>query len=91
MDWPALSPDMNPVENAWAIMKQEVEKRLPTTLDQLKLIIQDVWENLETQNLCLSHPEVTGSSEKILNKQTNKTTSVTREQHDQKVTFNLCI
>ena len=45
---------MNPVENAWAIMKQEVEKRLPTTLDQLKLIIQDVWENLETQNLCLS-------------------------------------
>ena len=56
LDWPSLSPDMNPVENVWALMKHEVEKSLPTTLAQLKSVIQDVWQNIEAEHFCSSMP-----------------------------------
>ena len=56
LDWPSLSPDLNPVENVWALMKHAVEKKLPTTLAQLKLVIQEVWQEIETENFCLSMP-----------------------------------
>jgi transposase len=59
LDWPSKSPDLNPIENLWNILKQAVRKRLPKTLDQLENFILEEWRNLEectVRNLCASVP-----------------------------------
>jgi len=55
--WPANSPDLNPIENIWGIMKRDVEKRRPKNLDDLQAAIQDVWDNFplsQVKSLCAS-------------------------------------
>jgi transposase len=44
MDWPGNSPDLNPIENLWAIMKRRL-KKLPniTSLPLLMRAIKIMW------------------------------------------------
>ena len=35
MDWPSNSPDLNPIENMWQIMKDNVKKQMPQNIDEL--------------------------------------------------------
>ncbi|GBC12306.2 IS630 family transposase [Rhizophagus irregularis DAOM 181602=DAOM 197198] len=35
MDWPSNSPDLNPIENLWAIVKRNTELRRPKNLNEL--------------------------------------------------------
>ena len=46
MDWPSNSPDLNPIENLWAIVKRNVEKRMPKNIDELEQFMSEEWGNI---------------------------------------------
>ena len=43
LDWPGNSPDLNPIENLWAIVKLEARKKDCTTLEKMTQAILDIW------------------------------------------------
>ena len=46
-NWPGSSPDLNPIENVWGVMKRRIEKENPTNLEGIKKIILRVWRALD--------------------------------------------
>ena len=62
VDWPAQNPDLNPLENLWAIVKQRVYNfpTPPKNKDELWACVQEVWYSItleECHKLVASVPE----------------------------------
>ena len=62
LDWPGNSPDLNPIENLWAIMKRRVKEHDCTTMTKLIEATVSVWyRDQEIKNMCeklvISMPE----------------------------------
>lgn len=51
MEFPAYSPDLNPIENLWAILKARVENRNPRDVEELKEVILAEWKSIE-KDIC---------------------------------------
>lgn len=59
-EWPGNSPDLNPIENLWAIMVENVARKEPHNLEDLKEEITKEWEKLSRnflENLIFSMPK----------------------------------
>ncbi|GFX96183.1 DDE_3 domain-containing protein [Trichonephila clavipes] len=61
MDWPAYSPDLNPIEHVWDMLGRRIAARqpLPTCLPELRRALLDEWCNIpedQIDNLILSTP-----------------------------------
>ena len=46
MKFPSNSPDLNPIENLWRILKMRVSDLKPKNTEQLRKCIQKIWKNL---------------------------------------------
>ncbi|GBM93371.1 Transposable element Tcb2 transposase [Araneus ventricosus] len=61
MDWPAYSPDLNPIEHVWDMLGRRIAARQPppTCLPELRRALLDEWCNIpqdQIDNLILSVP-----------------------------------
>lgn len=61
LDWPANSPDMNPIENVWDMIGRAIFRRQnpPTTRQELIIAVEEEWNTIPQQqlnNLILSMP-----------------------------------
>ncbi len=44
MDWPSMSPDLNPIEHLWGIFKRKVEERKVSNIHQLRDVVMEEWK-----------------------------------------------
>ena len=51
IDWPSQSPDINPIENLFAWLKQKLFKKGPKSITKLKEELTDLWENIKSEFL----------------------------------------
>lgn len=49
LPWPSMSPDQNPIENVWRIMKIRISKKKIRTINGLKAELVKEWKSLPNE------------------------------------------
>ncbi len=51
LPWPALSPDLSPIEHLWDTLDRRVRRRQPVTLNQLRDVLRQEWTTIDQQEI----------------------------------------
>ena len=46
LDWPANSPDPNPIYNVWGVVKRKMRDTRPNNADELKAAFESTWASI---------------------------------------------
>ena len=74
LEWPALSPDLNPIENIWGILARSVyaNRRQFNNRDDLIAIIQKTWNEIEPEFLSRLVDSMKNRYESVVGKKGDK-------------------
>ena len=50
LEWPAQSPDLNPIEHLWEILHRKIVDRSFSKKDNLKVAIEEAWEKIQPED-----------------------------------------
>lgn len=50
-DWPANSPNLNPTENVWSLMKRKLREKDTSSIPKLKAALLAAWNNMSEDTL----------------------------------------
>ena len=65
LDWPPMSPDLNPIENVWAVLKTAVYGRNPANEEELRQAIIEEWQNLDNNIVALTAQTISARIRKL--------------------------
>ncbi len=53
MEWPATSPNLNPIENLWAIVKHHLNRHphCPLTEAEMEKVVQEEWDAITDEEV----------------------------------------
>ena len=53
MNWPAISPDMSPIEHLWDILDRQIRPQIDenSTLNDVRRLLQAAWQNVPQQQI----------------------------------------
>ena len=68
MDWPARSPDLNPIENVWDILQKRVSRRVdvPETVHELRVHLQEEWYSIPQADIARLIGSVEGRLQEVI-------------------------